>query len=174
MCCQDRFVELLHGRGLRLTPQRELILSALHELEGHHTTEEIYRAVQRHSQAIDLSTVYRTLELLEALGFVASIDFGDGERRYELLTTHRPHHHLLCTSCGRVETIPHEALSDLKASLENRYGFELAETAHLLIPGLCRACQQRLSAINSDLQDKREETTQCISPTVSSMRAQPR
>ena len=57
----------LRGSGLRLTPQRELILRAVEEL-GHATPDEVYAEVRRHSSSINLSTVYRTLELLDELG----------------------------------------------------------------------------------------------------------
>ena len=56
-------------RGLRLTPQRQLILEAVHEL-GHATPEQVCAQVQREAPAVNITTVYRSLDLLERLGLV--------------------------------------------------------------------------------------------------------
>ena len=51
----------LRDKGLRLTPQRELVLSAVREL-GHATPEEVAEKVRKTHPGINLSTVYRNLE----------------------------------------------------------------------------------------------------------------
>jgi Fur family ferric uptake transcriptional regulator len=68
MACEKVFLEKLRERGLRLTPQREMILSTMHEMEGLVTAEAIYAQVQSITSAIDISTVYRTLDLPPAIG----------------------------------------------------------------------------------------------------------
>ena len=55
----------LRSKGYRLTPQRELVLRAVERL-GHATPDEVLTAVREESQAVNVSTVYRALELLEA------------------------------------------------------------------------------------------------------------
>ena len=57
---------MLRERGLRLTPQRQLILEAVHEL-GHATPEQVHTAVRERVAGVNITTVYRTLELLEEL-----------------------------------------------------------------------------------------------------------
>ncbi|HUV95705.1 MAG TPA: transcriptional repressor, partial [Anaerolineae bacterium] len=74
----------LHDRGFRITPQREMVLASLHHIDGHATVDEIYARVQARSSSVDVSTVYRTLELLKEFRLVAYIDLGDGQHRYEL------------------------------------------------------------------------------------------
>jgi Fur family ferric uptake transcriptional regulator len=59
----------LREKGYRLTPQRELILQAVEEL-GHCTPDEVLAEVRRHSTAVNASTVYRTLEVLEYVGML--------------------------------------------------------------------------------------------------------
>jgi Fe2+ or Zn2+ uptake regulation protein len=100
VACEELFIRSLRRRGFRLTPQREVILSALHQVVGLATVEEILTQVQMISTAVDVSTVYRTLDLLQKLGVVASVVGSDGQRRYELLHHHGPHIHLVCISCG--------------------------------------------------------------------------
>jgi Fur family transcriptional regulator, ferric uptake regulator len=140
LCCEERFLQQLRERGFRLTPQREMILHILHDAEEHATAEELFARVSVLSSAVDLSTVYRTLELLEEFHLVASFDLGDGERRYELLTLHHPHYHLHCRSCHQLITIDAQELQPLIAQLAQEHGFE-AQFEHLIIPGLCQGCQ---------------------------------
>jgi Fur family ferric uptake transcriptional regulator len=139
MACEEIFLEKLREHGLRLTPQREMILSAMHKMEGLVTAEEVYEQLQSITTAVDISTVYRTLDLLQEFGIVACLDRGDGQHRYELLGVHGPHIHLICQSCGKVRGIDLQEAQGLAEQLHARYGF-VADLDHLSIPGLCRAC----------------------------------
>jgi len=136
---------MLHDRGLRLTPQREMVLSALHEIEGLATADEIYARIWPVSSALDISTVYRTLDLLREFDIVASIDAGDGQRRYELLGLHGPHIHLVCTACDAVTGVAAAEAQDLADRLTAEYGFA-PDLGRLSIPGLCAHCAQEAAA----------------------------
>jgi Fur family ferric uptake transcriptional regulator len=142
MACEEVFLERLRARGLRLTPQREMILSAMHEMEGLSTAEAIYAQVQSITSAVDISTVYRTLDLLQEFDIVACIDPGDGQHRYELLGVHGPHIHLICRSCGKVTGIDLEEAQPLAQQLQVQHGF-VPDLDRLSISGLCRACAER-------------------------------
>ena len=139
MGCEKVFVQQLRQRGLRLTPQREMVLSVLHDVEGFATVDEIYGRVQQISTSVDLSTIYRTLDLLQEFDLVAYVDPGDGQRRYELLGLHGPHLHRVCSVCGAVSGAPSDVAATLGATLQAQYGFH-ADLEHLSIPGLCAAC----------------------------------
>ena len=71
----------LRDKGLRLTPQRELVLSAVREL-GHATPEEVAEKVRQTHPGINLSTVYRNLETLENVGLVQHTHLGHGGATY--------------------------------------------------------------------------------------------
>lgn len=139
MSCQKVLLRHLHERGLRLTPQRELVLNVLHQIEAPSTAEEIYARVHAISASVDISTVYRTLELFQEFQLVAAFDPGDGTRRYEHLGVEAPHHHLVCRACGTVAQVPLEELQPLIAHLAATSGF-VADAVGLTIPGLCAAC----------------------------------
>jgi hypothetical protein len=85
MACEQVLIQQLRQRGFRLTPQREIILSVLHDIDGLATVDEIYQEVQAISPSADLSTVCRTLDLLQELDLVSCVDAGEAQRRYELL-----------------------------------------------------------------------------------------
>jgi Fur family ferric uptake transcriptional regulator len=133
-------IENLRQQGYRLTPQREMVLEAIHESQGHVSAEEIYAKVQARNPCVSISTVYRTLELLKQLHIVCEIDLGGGYVCYELADERR-HHHLVCQQCGEVLELDDEMLTPLKDTLWQEYGFE-ADLEHLAIFGCCRHCQK--------------------------------
>lgn len=139
MACEQAFIQQLRRRGFRMTPQREMILSVLHDIVGLATADEIHGRVHRISTSVDISTVYRTLDLLQELDLVSSVDAGDGQRRYELLGIHGPHLHLVCQACGQVIGADLELARAFGQRLQAEYGFVPA-LDHLSISGLCPAC----------------------------------
>ena len=143
MACEEVFLQKLRDRGLRLTPQREMILSVMHDVEGLATADEIYAQVQGLTSAVDISTVYRTLDLLQGMDIVACVDPGDGQHLNELLGVHGPHNHLVCQSCGKVMGIAIAEAQPFAQRLRAEQGF-VADLDHLSIPGLCQACAERL------------------------------
>jgi Fur family ferric uptake transcriptional regulator len=129
----------LKSHGLRMTPQRQLILDAVAGMHGHIAVEQVHQQVIRRFPDVNISTVYRTLEVLEALGLVRHTHFHDGVAQYQR-TDEAPHHHLVCTRCGADAELALEVLEPLAAELRRRYGFD-ADLAHTAIVGVCRACQ---------------------------------
>jgi len=139
MSCEEFFYQQLRARGFRLTPQREIILSVLHRIEGFATAEEIHQRVNAISQSIDISTVYRTLELLQDFHLVAAIDLGDGQNHYELLKLHEHHLHLVCQRCGKIQGVGLEKIEPFIEHVEETYGFRI-DVDQLTIPGVCETC----------------------------------
>lgn len=128
--------ETLHRRGMRMTPQRQLVLDALLEL-GHATPERVCQQVQRSTPTVNITTIYRTLELLESLGIVRHTHLGHGAPTYSV-HEHR-HVHLVCHDCGDVIEAPCEVMDELRGTLRARYGFAL-DASHLALSGVCRNC----------------------------------
>jgi len=139
MSCEEAFFKQLRDQGFRLTPQREMVLSVMHEIEGHATAEEIYERVHALSSSVDISTVYRTLELLGKFGLVAGVELEDGQRRYELIGVHGPHAHLVCRSCGKLIGVEETEMQFLIERMREKHGFH-ADVEHLSIPGMCLEC----------------------------------
>ena len=140
MACEETFIRQLRERGFRLTPQREMVLSALHQIEGNATAEEILRRVQEVTSSVDVSTVYRTLELLQEFDLVISMDLDDGQRRYVLVGVHGVHSHLQCRSCGALIGVSAGEMEPLLERLRATYGFDV-DVSHLIVPGRCEECR---------------------------------
>ncbi len=139
MSCEEVFYNLLRKRGFRLTPQREMVLSAMHSLEGLSTADEILNKVQEMTSSVDRSTVYRTLDLLQDFHVVASMEGSDGQRRYELLSERGPHVHLVCRCCGKVLGADLDSFEPFMKHVKQQYGFYVG-VEHLSISGLCQDC----------------------------------
>ena len=127
-------------RGYRLTPQRLMILSAIADSDDHISAEEIYAQVVAKYPRVNISTVYRTLELLKRLGLVTQTDLGEGRVRYHPADKGH-HHHLVCTECGAIIDLDESVLSYLKSTLLREYKFS-ADLRHLAILGRCANCRQ--------------------------------
>ena len=123
----------LRAQGYRLTPQRELILAAVERLE-HATPDEIFAEVSAQSTAINISTVYRTLEVLEELGLVRHLHLSDRAPTYHSVHGGPAHFHLSCRNCGQVISVGEERAAEFVARLREEAGFE-ADVAHLTIFG---------------------------------------
>ena len=136
----DDLRERLRGRGLRLTPQREMVLRAVDTL-GHATPDEVLAEVRRHSGAVNVSTVYRALEVLEELGLVRHAHLSDRAPTYHSTSDHE-HFHLVCRNCERVTSVAAEEAAALTDALAQRHGF-VADVGHLTVFGECTDCQTR-------------------------------
>ena len=132
---------LLRREGYRMTLQRQLVLDAVCEAGGHAAPEQIYEIVQRSSDAINRTTVYRTLALLQDLKVVNAITTDGGHQKYEI-SGPQPHHHLICRNCGENIEIPHRLLLPFLDQVHEKYGF-IVDTAHLSLQGQCRSCRER-------------------------------
>jgi len=132
--------ELLQERGYRLTPQRLMVVDAIHGAEGHISADEIFERVKAKYPYANISTVYRTLDLLKELSLVVETDFGEGRVRYHIAEKGH-HHHLVCRKCGKVTHLEESALGALTETLRRDYGFA-ADLHHLAITGICQECKK--------------------------------
>lgn len=127
----------LRRRGYRLTPQRQLVLEAVDAL-GHATPEEIAAQVRRVASGVNISTVYRTLELLEEIGLIRHTHLGHGAPTYHAAWDEE-HVHLVCRDCGLVTEVPPALLADLVDRLATDRGFAV-DVGHFAVYGRCAGC----------------------------------
>jgi len=132
-------IDSLREVGYRLTPQRMLIVSIIHDAKGHVSAEEVHQRVKQLYPFVDISTVYRTLQLLKRLRIVTETDLGGGSVRYELSQEER-HHHLVCRQCGKTFALDDAVIEPLRSNLMDAHGFA-ADMEHFAIFGRCRACR---------------------------------
>ena len=134
---EDTWQERLRASGRRLTPQRELVLSAVETL-GHATPDEVYAEVREHSSAVNLSTVYRTLEMLDEIGLIRHAHIEERTATYHSIRGHE-HFHLVCHDCKSLISVGPERVHQFKQEMADEFGFTL-DVGHLTIFGTCRDC----------------------------------
>jgi len=135
---QRHLIEDLKERGIRVTPQRAIILEVLEGLSGHITAEDIFAGVQKVNAYISLATVYRTLDLLKELGLITESSMGTSSSHYAL-KTHGNHHHAVCRVCNKIIELPSNFVEPISNQLQNEYGF-IADDNHVVIFGWCEVC----------------------------------
>lgn len=132
----------LHGRGQRLTPQRQKVLSLFERIgEGSHlSAEEVHQRLLRAEERVSLATVYRSLRLLSSMDLLRELELPEGGRRFELASdAHRDHHHLVCVGCGRTEEFESSVVLEEGRQAAGSHGFRLIECV-LNVRALCPRC----------------------------------
>ena len=130
----------LKEKGLKLTPQRRLIVDVIHDSHGHIAAEEIIAYVQSKMPGVNKSTIYRTLELLEEAGCVFKSESGDHFIYHHAEEGH--HHHLVCQKCGKSIDCNENLFHEVEKSLSDKYEFNV-HFHHMVISGICQDCDHK-------------------------------
>lgn len=138
MANTQTIIETLRQRHFRITPQREMIIDALLSKEQHLTAEEIFTQVQTRTSAVNIATIYRTLDMLVEQGIASRTDLG-GQIVYSA-AEHGPHIHLVCRHCSYVIDADTDVLAALDKQLQRDYGFT-ADLRHISLFGTCSECK---------------------------------
>ncbi|HSS97292.1 MAG TPA: transcriptional repressor [Terriglobales bacterium] len=123
-----------------LTRQREVVLRAIRESEGHLTANEVFDAARALLPTISFATVYNSLRYLKDAGLIAEISFGGSSRgasRFDRIL--KRHDHALCTGCGKLVDIEMEHPHEL-VELAARYSKFKPESLEFTLRGLCPEC----------------------------------
>ena len=128
----------LRRGGYRITPQRQLVLEAVERLR-HGTPEELLAEVQRTASGVNLSTVYRNLDVLEEVGLVTHAHIGHGAQTYHAVDDH-VHIHLVCDRCEKVQSIDATVADGFVNELRRLTGFR-TDISHAALHGICASCQ---------------------------------
>ncbi len=136
--------ETIRKAGYRLTPQRVAVWEAVRRGGRHRTAEEIAAEVQQTLPEVNVSTVYRTLELLVGLELVQETRLAGVATYYEVAPA-PVHHHFVCESCGAVGHLDDGLLEPVRRELLDADGFLVSE-ARMTVFGLCRDCRGPVAA----------------------------
>ena len=133
----EQLTDLFRERGLRVTPQRQVIFRLLQGDDAHPTVESIYERARAEMPTMSMKTVYQTVHDLEGLGEVDVLDLGTGSLRVDPNVEHE-HHHLVCGSCGRVRDLPVE-FDGLRVPGRYRKDFTI-DAVQVIFRGRCDDC----------------------------------
>jgi Fur family ferric uptake transcriptional regulator len=142
----EQILASLRERGGRASLPRRVIIEALLDARHHLTVEELATQVQSEHPEIHLTTVYRTVEALEALGVVYHVHLGHGPAQWHLADD--AHQHLVCQSCGAVMEAPDQVFEQLRTKLGGEFGF-VPDPRHFALVGWCAECRAATTAPES-------------------------
>ncbi len=126
--------------GRPLTVQRRAVLEALLTLDNHPTADEVLELVRQRIPNISRTTVYRVLDTLVALGVIRRIHHPGSAARFDGKVAR--HHHLICTSCGKVWDVDAPELDCITPPGEATRDFEVHDFS-VHFSGLCSECRKR-------------------------------
>jgi Fe2+ or Zn2+ uptake regulation protein len=128
--------DAFRARGLKVTPQRQLLFRLLHGNDQHPTADTLFATASAEMPGIALRTVYQTLTDLVAMGELRQVTFGAGPARFDPNVDE--HHHVLCEECGAVRDVYVAGADHLEVlGLD---GFEPESTA-IVFRGRCPSCR---------------------------------
>lgn len=150
--------QYLKEKQMRRTPERFAILEKVFSTDAHFYVDVLHEAMELEGYHVSLSTVYATVQLLIDAGLVRRHQFPNQPAQYErvLQGVTENHHHLVCTSCGRVKAVKDPELADRISSL--RYPTFRTEFFSLYVYGLCSRCQKRLRKEKAAIRQQQQET----------------
>ena len=139
----------MRGHGSRWTAPRKAIVDLLSRTKQHMSAKDIYNALVRIYPGIGLTTIYRTLDLLEKMKLLKKISLATGENKYELIHNRddHHHHHLICTNCGKIidyDDFVDEELQLIKKTentLSKKHNFVINDH-NIEFYGICEQCRE--------------------------------
>lgn len=132
--------ELLKREGLKKTRGRNAVIEVLKASNRPMTYDEVYSALINNKVSVNVSTVYRILEMFFDKGIVSKLNGGESNRSlYELAgTEHR--HYFFCVSCKEMYPISKCPISSFVKEIKNSMQFEVLDHK-LEVSGICRNCR---------------------------------
>lgn len=132
-------VQQLRDSGVRITPQRQAVLTYLIEANSHPTADEIYKALSPQFPSMSVATVYNNLKVFKDSGLVKELTYGDAASRFDF-DTHN-HYHIICSECGKIMDFQYPRLDEVENIAQHITDFQV--THHRMeIYGVCPECQK--------------------------------
>jgi Fur family ferric uptake transcriptional regulator len=135
----DEAIDAMRERGMRLSTPRRLVLEALFAADGPVSAQQLSSEL-----AIDITSIYRNLEVLERFGIIRHVHLAHGAGLY-VLAGRQESEYLYCERCDTVIAVAVEELDPVRDLIKDQFGFQ-AHFTHFAIVGLCERCANRKRA----------------------------
>jgi len=140
MSKNDDIGSILLKKGCKNTKSRKAVIEVLENAKAPMSAEEIFLSIKESGAPINLSTVYRNLELMEKKGLIEKMIINDSKSRFEL-TKHGHRHHLICTDCKKMVSLDTCPIEKFERDVIEETNFDI--TGHqLVLYGICPDCKK--------------------------------
>ena len=134
------FREFLKKKGMRYTPEREIIIREIFATHDHFDVDSLYISMRRKDARVSKASIYRLIPLLIEAGLVEQVFFDGGQMYYEHIYGHEHHCHLRCAKCRKIQEFSDPRLKDLEKDLAERFNYRILRH-RLEVMGLCADCR---------------------------------
>jgi len=135
----QKFREYIKEKGLRNTPEREMIIQEIFSLHDHFDADELFLRLRNQKMIVSKASIYRTLPLLIESELIKEVYFENGHLHYEHIYGHKHHCHLRCICCGRILEVGDDKLVKIRNQIGQKYGFVITSHRFELL-GYCSQC----------------------------------
>ncbi|MCE5314722.1 MAG: transcriptional repressor [Armatimonadota bacterium] len=125
---------------MAMSRQAKVILDVLRSVTSHPTADEVYEMAREAMPRISLGTVYRNLEAMSESGLVLKIYVSGTQKRFD--GNPKPHYHIRCGVCGRVDDIDLDLLVDLDRTAQEATGYDVLSHSVEFV-GVCPRCRNQ-------------------------------
>lgn len=139
------FRDYIRGRGLRRTPEREVILREVFAVHQHFDVEELYLRLRHQGVKVSKASIYRALRLFVDCGLVREVDYTDGHWHYEHIYGHGDHSHLRCLGCGDIVEFATPPFQSQEEHLAQAHGYRII-SQQWEVKGYCPRCRRETAA----------------------------
>lgn len=137
----DNLIPYLKERGLRITPQRMLILKTIASMKGHPTVDDIHLQLP----SISIATIYNNVKMFVKLNILNELPYGNGLSKYEFKLDE--HYHVICHICGVIEDFKYPLLKEVEHVANQLTKFRV-HSHQLEFYGICTACRKNKEVTN--------------------------
>ncbi|MBA2285899.1 MAG: transcriptional repressor [Ktedonobacteraceae bacterium] len=139
----NTILQAFKREGLRITGPRRTLAHLLIETKGRDfTIEQLWDMALARDPSVGRATVFRAVEILQALQLLDRVEFADGSHRFRFCNeAGRHHHHITCTTCGKVTEVDACLSAEQIAQVESLANFAI-EGHRLEFFGRCAHCRQ--------------------------------
>ncbi|WP_069998322.1 Fur family transcriptional regulator [Cellulosilyticum sp. I15G10I2] len=132
--------DFLASHGIKSTSQRNLVLDLLHETDHPVSAETIYFRASEVHPSVNLSTIYRILELFVSKDIVIKNMLSDSKKTIYELNTNTHKHYMVCLKCKRIFPLENCPCSLIEKTVSEHSDFEIMDHK-LEIMGYCSNCK---------------------------------
>ncbi len=136
----DAPLAALDRAGYRLTGPRRAVAELIGRRHGHFTAADLVDEAAANRLDVGRATIFRTIDVLEAVGAIERIDLPSGEHAYISCEPAAHHHHVVCARCGRAADVRDAGLGPIVSRIARETGYRI-DDHRLELFGLCPACQ---------------------------------
>jgi len=136
------FVDFLKKKKARITQARKIVLTQVFSRHDHFCADDLAAELSSGPNHVSRGTVYRTLALMEEVGFVRIIRDTDVHAHYEHTFNHPTHEHMICDECREFIEFTSDSLAGLVEEACRKHNFK-ERTHRVVIFGLCESCRNK-------------------------------